>query len=85
MRFGNDNHNQHSVPYDPVKGEEIDDPIILFALKNFAANLIKLMLHKKETVLSEAEKFFKKYVKLESELKEILAKLESYLTENREK
>ena len=73
-----------TVTFDPQKGEEIDDPQIFFALKHFAANLVKLMLHKKKT-LPEAEKYFEQYENLENELNGILKKLNRYMDENQER
>ena len=58
------------------------NPLSSFVLKNFAANLIKLILRKKE---SAKEHYFLQYPNIEVQLKQILLKLNSYLEENREK
>ena len=70
--------------FDIYEGEEIKNSLILFALKTFAANLVKLMLHKKKT-LPEAEKYFGIYGNVEHELNGILVELNDFLEENRER
>ena len=72
------------VPGGLERGFKVENPLILFALKNYAVNLIKMMLHKKKT-LPEAEKYFGKYENVERELNGILVELNNYLEENRER
>ena len=70
-------------PYKISLKDQKKDPVILHALKHFAANLIKGMLHKKETT-EEAKKYFAKYKSVEEELNNILANLNHELGKKRE-
>ena len=57
------------------------NPLSSFVLKNFAANLIKLILRKKE---SAKEKYFLQYPNIEVQMKQLLLKLNNSLDENRD-
>ena len=74
---------QSDRPNDFEMKTSISDPIMLFALKHFAANLIKLMLHKKETS-PPVKKYFEQHGKVEKELNRILMNLNAYLENKRE-
>ena len=71
---------------DRTKTNEFYDfnPLSLFVLKNFAANLIKRMLREKQSS-KEAALYFEEYPHIGFEWNRILAELNGYLEENREK